>query len=86
MARYDFFCTDCGAEETRIVAIKDRDRQACECTSIMKRRITVVFGRVFGRADGKPRPGGADQFTADTMGLNIKDLPNHMKEKGPGQL
>lgn len=84
MARYDFYCTDCGAEQPRIVAIKDRDSQVCECSSIMKRRLAKPYGRVFGRADGKPRPGGADQFTADAMGLNVKDLPIHMKEKGPG--
>jgi len=86
MARYDFYCTDCGAGETRIVKIAHRDQQRCECSSIMKRHITTVYGRVFGRADGKPRPGGADQFTADAMGLHIGDLPPHLKEKGPGAL
>ena len=86
MARYDYFCVGCGVETTKLSPIADRDKQVCDCSSPLTRVMAAPVGRVIGRADGKPRPGGADQFTADAMGLNLKDLPTHLKEKGPGAI
>lgn len=83
MPIFDYTCWPCGWTGERMVKIDERDRQVCEkCGHKLALKLSAPYGRVKGRADGKVI-GGPDQFTADMLGMKVKDLPEPLKaEKG----
>lgn len=87
MPVYQFDCPNCGAYLTQILPIERRnDPRFCpQCSEPLRRRVDGPYGRVRGRADGKPDPGGPDQFTADMLGVPVKDLPINLKVKVGGK-
>jgi hypothetical protein len=76
---YDFF-HDCGWEGERQAPVSERDRMVCpRCLTgdPLKRRIS---GRPFGKLAGQVlQGGGGDRFTADMLGVPLKELPRELK-------
>ena len=85
MPLYDYKCTgDCGRTIELAVAYAYRDAPfACPtCGGEMERQMPAPMGRVAGRVvDG----GGPDRFTADVMGIPLKDLPAGLRTKPSGR-
>lgn len=78
MPTYDYRCPNCGKLHTVIVRIEERGGQKCEaCGTLLEQ---VHFG--FARPKFKGRileGGGPDRFTADVLGIPLKDLPSGLK-------
>lgn len=76
MPLYDYKCA-CGWSGELYAPIFNRDGQCClRCGQHLTRQLAAPYGRVAGRVlDG----GGPDRFTADALGLHIKDLPNALR-------
>jgi len=74
MPIYQFKCTRCGWGGDRLSAIADRDVQHCpRCDLILEREVTPPAPAQFrGRI---VQGGGPDRFTADVLGVPLKDLP-----------
>lgn len=76
MPTYDFVCPSCENEEERVVAVENRNTQVCRCGAVMGRKLAAPLGRVY----GKITPGGGpDRFTADVLGIPLKDLPTGLR-------
>lgn len=78
MPVYDFYCPGCGWEGERTCTIEQRDKQYCENGSYapMKRRISSALFKFTGRVTPG---GGPDRFTADMLGIPLKELPDGLK-------
>lgn len=78
MPTYDYKCV-CGWSGTRYPAIDDRDKVLCpECL----RRPTRLLAAPLFKIDGRVTPGGGpDRFTADMLGIPLKELPEGLKTK-----
>ena len=79
MPIYDFYCR-CGWEGERSVPIDERDRQHCPACGKypMDRHLAAPLGRIAGRA---VQGGGPDRFTADMLGVPLKELPEGLKTR-----
>jgi putative FmdB family regulatory protein len=76
---YDYFCPGCGTTEERHVRVEYRDDQRClACLSWLERQVAAPLGRIAGRV---VQGGGPDRFTADVLGIPLKDLPDGLKTK-----
>jgi len=74
---YDFFCKPCGLSTTFAVPIDDRDSQPCPyCKSTLERKLAAPLFKFTGRIT---KGGGPDRFTADMMGIPLKELPDGLK-------
>jgi putative FmdB family regulatory protein len=79
MPIYDYHCAWCEKEEERMVAVEDRDSQWCpSCGCKLFRLPAAPMGRMAGVI---PQGGGPDKFTADMLGVPLKDLPPGLKTK-----
>jgi len=79
MPIYDYLCVFCNDRVERQVPIDERDQQTCShCGFGISRLVSPTPGKVKGRADGKI-VGGPDQFTADMLGMKVKELPASMR-------
>ena len=79
MPIYDYKCPYCKWAGERMVRVVVRDLQNCHtCMRSLCRLVAAPYGKVRGRADGKVL-GGPDQFTADVMGIPLKELPETLK-------
>lgn len=76
MPLYDYVCVACEWGGERNVRIADRDKQACVCGKRLHRMTAAPYGRVAGRP---VQGGGADRFTADMLGIPLKELPSGLK-------
>lgn len=76
---YDYACPACGSrtERQRPVEIRDGALGCDECGASMTRLLAAPLGRIA----GKPvQGGGADRFTADMLGIPLKELPAGLRE------
>lgn len=76
---YDFYCEDCWWEGERCVPIAERDKQGCdECFNPepLKREVAAPLFRFKGVTT---KGGGPDKFTADMLGIPLKELPSGLK-------
>jgi len=81
MPLYDLMCIECGHQEERQVPLAEYNGvQRCEdCGGPMVRQIlTAPLSRMAGVA---AQGGGPDRFTADMLGIPLKELPDGLKTK-----
>lgn len=77
MITYDYRCQQCNTLVERYVHFNERDNQSCSaCGLAMIRQMSAPMGRIAGRI---PQGGGPDRFTADTLGIPLKELPLGLK-------
>lgn len=77
MPVFDYTCADCEKEEERLVAIEDRDSQWCAtCCCKLFRLPSAPMGKMAGQV---AKGGGPDKFTADMLGVPVKDLPASLR-------
>lgn len=82
MPLYDYLCPECAWQEERRVPLSQfNDAQACgKCGAPMQRQISAVYGKMAGQI---VKGGGPDRFTADAMGIPLKELPPYLKAEPP---
>jgi putative FmdB family regulatory protein len=77
MPIYDYRCPRCGWVGENVVPMFDRDGQLCpHCDAHVDRLLSAPAGRVTGRI---PQGGGPDRFTADALGIPLKELPEALR-------
>lgn len=74
MPTYDYDCPTCGKREERVrpIALRDDPAVCNRCACVMERVVAAPLGRVRGVV---PKGGGMDRFTADMLGIPVKELP-----------
>lgn len=73
MPTYEYRCPNCGKEHVMVVRIDERGGQTCDCGTLLER---VHFTAPTFKFAGRVTPGGGpDRFTADMLGVPLKDLP-----------
>lgn len=80
MPTYEYQCRKCGWGGDLVVRIKARDSQCCPaigCGRHLTRQLAAPLGRVAGRP---VKGGGADRFTADMLGVPLKELPPGLRQ------
>ena len=75
MCSSDLRCYKCG-DTDRVVPIAERDNQTCDCGAHLARQLAAPLGRIAGRV---VQGGGPDRFTADMLGIPLKELPDGLK-------
>jgi len=79
MPIYDYDCSGCNYVQTRILHLDRRDKQTCNvCGAPLKRRLSAPIFRFKGVPT---KGGGPDKFTADVLGIPLKELPEGFKTK-----
>lgn len=82
MPLYDYKCRGCGWAGELCVPIDERDFQFCPDSlpgvfrTLLDRQMAAPMGRIAGRI---PQGGGPDRFTADVLGIPLKELPAGLK-------
>ena len=77
MPTYEYRCPTCGKEHMMVVKIDERGGQKCDCGTLLERIVSVPAQAQFrGRV---VKGGGPDRFTADVMGIPLKDLPSGLR-------
>ena len=77
MPIYDYRCAECRVSGTMMVPIAERDDQHCPvCDKPMSRLLAAPMGKMAGQV---ARGGGPDRFTADMLGVPLKELPKGLK-------
>ena len=78
MPLYDYMCDACALKEERRVPLAQfNEAQFCSrCGAPTTRQISAVYGKM---ASQVLQGGGPDRFTADMMGIPLKELPDHLK-------
>lgn len=78
---YDLFCPTCHRVEERQCRVADRHSQRCyQDGDLMEVRIAPVYGKMAGQV---VKGGGPDRFTADAMGIPLKELPPYLRAEPP---
>lgn len=82
MPTYDYYCPDCNVQESCVKAIEDRDSlPSCPiCTQPMPRQVAAPLFKFMGRVTPG---GGPDRFTADMLGIPLKELPSGLRTQEP---
>jgi putative FmdB family regulatory protein len=75
---YDYHCPSCNATVERNVAFTDRDTQRHLCGAKLFRQLSAPMFKFAGVA---AKGGGPDRFTADMLGIPLKELPEGLKTK-----
>jgi putative FmdB family regulatory protein len=81
MPIYEFVCKGCGLETSRVTSISERNGpHNCErCGDPLTREIrTAQAPRFAGRV---VQGGGPDRFTADMLGIPLKELPSGLRTR-----
>lgn len=82
MPTYDCYCTKCGWVGERTVKVAERDRIPCErCNYLLARAPAAPMGRMAGQYG---KGGGPDRFTADMLGIPLKELPSGLRTEPQG--
>ena len=76
MPTYDYVCGTCGWKGELHTTIAYRDLMICDCRQQLTRQLAAPMGRVAGRA---VQGGGPDRFTADALGIPLKELPTGLR-------
>lgn len=80
MPTYDYKCDACALEFERAVPVDERDGQPChKCGRLARRMLSAPLFRFKGRVTPG---GGPDRFTADMLGIPLKELPEGLRTKG----
>ena len=78
MPIYDFTCPSCGWANELYAPVFGRDGMACpRCQNHLHREMAAPMVRVAGQP---VQGGGADRFTADMLGIPLKELPAGLKQ------
>lgn len=80
MPIFDYLCTSCGWQQELTVKRFD-DVVFCEHCGEQPRRL--VSAAAFKFKGQVVQGGGPDRFTADMMGIPLKELPDDMKASAP---
>ncbi len=82
MPLYDYLCQTCAWREEKRIPLADFNMaQFCsKCGAPTQRQISAVYGKMAGQI---VKGGGPDRFTADMMGVPLKELPPHLKAEPP---
>jgi putative FmdB family regulatory protein len=76
MPIYGYICT-CGWHGDLMREIDQRDNAHCpNCTRNPERQLAAPMGKMAGQV---ARGGGADRFTAEALGIPLKELPPALK-------
>lgn len=80
MPSYDYHCRTCQRVEERVVPIAERHAQNC---TVCGDPMALVLTRApIGKIAGQVTPGGGpDRFTADQLGIPLKELPPGLRTK-----
>lgn len=79
MPIYDFYCPKCAYSAEHNVPIAGRDLAQCpNCSTRLDRLLAAPLGRIAGQV---VQGGGPDRFTADMLGVPLKELPDGLKTK-----
>lgn len=77
MPTYDYRCPCCDARFERIVPISERGAQRCpKCDTLLEQLIAAPLFKFAGRVTPG---GGPDRFTADMLGIPLKELPSGLR-------
>lgn len=78
MPTYTYVCDECGeGPEDRLVPIASRGAQFCSvCKHRLRRCVAAPNVRT-----RPPKDGGPDRFTADALGIPLKELPPGLRTK-----
>jgi putative FmdB family regulatory protein len=76
MPLYDYSCTKCGWNGERNVVVAARDQQTCECNNALRRHVSAPLFKFMGVITPG---GGPDRFTADCLGIPLKELPDGLR-------
>lgn len=77
MPLYDYLCIPCGLRTEKMATIAYRHEQTCErCGSRLQLQTSAVYGKIAGQP---VQGGGPDRFTADALGIPLKELPDSLK-------
>jgi putative FmdB family regulatory protein len=75
---YDYRCPRCDWSGEIFAPVDTRDEMACPCCNRHLHRL--ISGRPFGKLAGQVlQGGGGDRFTADMLGVPLKELPRELK-------
>ncbi len=78
---YDLLCPTCHRVVERQCKVDDRLNQRCyHDGDLLTVKISAVYGKMAGQV---VKGGGPDRFTADMMGIPLKDLPDDLKAAPP---
>lgn len=76
MPTYGYACT-CGWHGDRVVPVVERNHQACEeCGADLTRLLDAPLFKMAGQITPG---GGPDRFTADMLGIPLKELPSGLR-------
>lgn len=76
MPIYDYRCA-CGWTGELWGVIGERDNMACpRCARPLERLLAAPMGKMAGQV---AKGGGADRFTADMLGIPLKELPASLR-------
>lgn len=76
MPIYNYRCT-CGWSGDLVQSVELRDQASCpNCTRAPERQVAAPLFRFAGRVTPG---GGPDKFTADMLGIPLKDLPDPLR-------
>ena len=79
MPIYDYACSSCDWRGERQTRIAHRHEQVCGlCSAPLTLQVSAVYGRIAGQI---VQGGGPDRFTADALGIPLKELPSGLKTK-----
>jgi putative FmdB family regulatory protein len=79
MPTYEYSCDLCGEVSQRNVRVAYRRMQSCNaCHAPLRLIIYAVPGKIVGKA---VEGGGPDRFTADALGIPLKELPSGLRTK-----
>lgn len=77
MPIYDFYCPGCGYSGEHNVPMQGRDQAKCpNCANRLDRLLAAPLGKIAGQV---VQGGGPDRFTADMLGIPLKELPEGLK-------
>lgn len=82
MPTYGYACV-CGMKQDVVRPIAERN-DPVECTACqreMQRQLDAPMGRIWGVV---PQGGGMDRFTADALGIPVKELPPGLRHDFKG--
>jgi putative FmdB family regulatory protein len=77
MPLYDYRCAGCGWKAELNIPIAQRDDVWCPvCGDQLDRLPSAPLGRMAGQV---VQGGGPDRFTADALGIPLRDLPDSLR-------
>jgi putative FmdB family regulatory protein len=77
---YDYSCQVCQRTQESFIRLADLDQPvSCVCGAVMHRMVSAPLFKFAGRVTPG---GGPDRFTADMLGIPLKELPEGLKSGG----